>query len=82
MLWPVGYPAFGPDFAPPAYVADLTTGQLSQRPVPAIAGGDYQPYVINVGTRLVYVGSAGTMTIRATLKSRPGVLGPPCLAGV
>jgi hypothetical protein len=77
MLWPVGYPAFGPDFAPPAYVADLSTGQLSQRPVPAIAGGDYQPYVISVGTRLVYVGSAGTMTIRATLKSRPGVLGPP-----
>jgi hypothetical protein len=77
VLWPVGRPAFGPDFAPPAYVADLSTGQLSRRPVPAIAGGDYQPYVISVGTRLVYVGSAGTMTIRASLEDQPAVLGPP-----
>lgn len=76
MLWPVGYPAFGPDFAPPADVADLSTGQVVQRPVLGISGGDYQPYVISVGTRLVYVGSAGTMTIPATLKGRPSALGP------
>lgn len=76
VLWPVGYPAFGPDFAPPADVADLSTGQVVQRPVLGISGGDYQPYVISVGTRLVYVGSAGTMTIPATLKGRPSALGP------
>ena len=76
VLWPAGRPAFGPGFAPPAYVADLSTGRLSRRRVPAISGGDYQPYVISVGTRLVYVGSAGTMTIRASLDSQPGVLGP------
>jgi hypothetical protein len=76
VLWPVGAPAFGPGFGPPAYTGDLATGQFAQRTIPAIAGGDFQPYAIAVGTRLVYVGSAGTMAIYASLTGRPKALGP------
>jgi len=71
VMWPVGYPAFGPNSAPAAYVDDLSTGQLSQRQIPGIAGCDCQPYLIAVGTRLVYVGSAGTMTVSSDLKGKP-----------
>jgi hypothetical protein len=76
VLWPVGTPAFGPDFGPPAYTGDLGTGHFAQRTIPAIAGGDFQPYAMAVGTRLVYVGSAGTMAISASLTGKPRVLGP------
>jgi hypothetical protein len=76
MLWPVGFPAFGPGFAPRAYTGDLATGQFAQRTIPAIAGGDFQPYAMAAGTRLVYVGSGGTMAIPANLTGKPKILGP------
>jgi hypothetical protein len=75
VTWPVGYPAFGSGFAPPAFVDDLSTGLLSQRQIPGIIGCDCQPYAIDVGRRLVYVGSSGTMAIDADLKGQPRVLG-------
>jgi hypothetical protein len=75
VTWPVGYPAFGPGLAPPAYVEDLRTGQLSQRQVPGIAGCDCNPYMISIGRWLVYVGPGGTAAIRPDLKGTPRVLG-------
>jgi hypothetical protein len=74
LMWPVGYPAFGPDFGPPAYLDDLATGQLSRRHKPTFAGGDFQPYLVRVGRWLVYVGD-GTMAIRDDLMGKPRVLG-------
>jgi hypothetical protein len=75
LMWPVGYPAFGPDFGPPAYRVDLSTGQLSRHQFPGIVGCDCQPYVIGAGGRLVYAGTGGTTVISADLKARPQVLG-------
>ncbi len=75
LMWPVGYPAFGPDFGPPAYRVDLSTGQLSRHQFPGIVGCDCQPYVIGAGRRLVYAGAGGTTVISADLKARPQVLG-------
>jgi hypothetical protein len=76
VLWPVGFPAFGPGSAPRAYTGDLATGQFVQRTIPAIAGGDFQPYAMAAGARLVYVGSGGTMAIPASLTGKPKMLGP------
>jgi hypothetical protein len=73
--WPVGYPAFGPGLAPPAYVDDLATGQLSRRQIPGIVGCDCNPYMISIGRWLAYVGSDGTSAIRPDLKGRPRLLG-------
>jgi hypothetical protein len=75
VMWPVGYPLFTSAGGPPAYVDDLTTGHLSRRQVPGIAGGDYQPYLIRVGRWLVYVGAGGTAVISADLVGKPRVLG-------
>jgi len=75
LMWPVGYPAFGPDFGPPAYVDNLSTGHLSLRDKPAFAGGDYQPYLVRTGRWLVYPGGQGTMAIGDDLTGRPRVLG-------
>jgi hypothetical protein len=73
-MWPVGYPAFGPGGGPPAYVDDLSTGRLTQSQEPAIAAGDFQPLLAEVGRWLVY-GSNGTTAIRDDLSGRPRVLG-------
>ena len=75
VTWPVGYPAFGPGFAPSAYVDDLGTGRLSQHQIPGIAGCDCNPYVISTGRWLVYVGAGGVAAIRPDLQGRPRVLG-------
>jgi len=75
LMWPVGYPAFGPHMWPPAYVDDLATGHLSQRHKLAFAGGDYRPYLVRAGRWLVYVGGGGAMAIRDNLKGRPRELG-------
>src|SRR5215475_4844354 len=75
LTWPVGFPAFGPYGGPKAYVDHLNAGHLSLHRFPWIAGGDYNPYVIAVGRKLVYVGSGGTMTISADLKGKPRVVG-------
>ena len=74
LMWPVGYPAFGPTFGPPAYLDDLATGQLTRRHKPAFAGGDFQPYLVRAGRWLVYAGD-GTMAIRDDLMGQPQVLG-------
>ncbi len=74
LMWPVGSPAFGPNFGPPAYLDDLATGQLSRRHMPTFAGGDFQPYLVQAGRWLVYVGD-GTMAIRDDLEGKPRVLG-------
>lgn len=73
LMWPVGYPVFGPSGGPPAYVDNLSTGRLSPSPRPAISAGDFQPILITVGRWLVYVGN-GTTAIRDDLKGRPRVL--------
>lgn len=75
LMWPVGYPAFGPGGGPPAYIDDLSTGRLAQSQALAIAAGDYQPLLTQVGRWLVYVGN-GTMAIRDDLSGNPRVLGP------
>jgi hypothetical protein len=74
LMWPVGYPAFGPGFGPPAYLDNLSTGRLSRRYKPTFAGGDYRPYLVRAGRWLVYVGD-GTMAIRDDLTGTPRVLG-------
>ena len=75
LMWPVGYPAFGPWGGPPAYVDDLSTGRLAQSQTLAIAAGDYQPLLMRVGRWLVYVGNGAT-AIRDDLRGNPRVLGP------
>lgn len=74
LMWPVGYPAFGPSGGPPAYLDDLSTGRLAQRRTLAIAAGDYQPLLTQAGRWLVYVGN-GTMATREDLAGNPRVLG-------
>ena len=77
VMWPAGRPVFGntPGGGPPAYVADLTTGHLSRRQVPGIAGCDCLPYLIGAGKRLVYVSADGTAVIPADLAGKPRMLG-------
>jgi hypothetical protein len=75
VMWPVGRPLFTWTGGPPAYVADLTTGHLSRRPVPGIAGCDCLPYLIGAGKRLVYVSADGTAVIPADLAGKPRMLG-------
>jgi hypothetical protein len=74
LMWPVGYPAFGPGGGPPSYVDDLSTGRLSQSEAPAISAGDWQPLLAPVGRWLVYVGD-GVTAVRDDLKGTPRVLG-------
>jgi hypothetical protein len=74
LMWPVGYPAFGPNFGPPAYLDNLATGHLSRRHKLAFAGGDFRPYLVQAGRWLVYAGD-GTMAIRDDLTGKPRVLG-------
>ncbi len=76
VMWPVGYPAFGPWGGPPAYVDDLSTGRLRQSREPAVAVGDYQPLVAQVGRWLAYVGNGAATAIRDDLSGSPRVLGP------
>jgi len=75
LMWPVGYPAFGPGGGPPAYVDDLSTGQRAKTQDLRIAAGDYQPLLTQVGRWLVYVGDGAT-AIRDDLSGNPRVLGP------
>jgi hypothetical protein len=75
VMWPVGRPVFTTAGGPPAYVADLTTGHLSRRRVPGIAGCDCQPYLVGAGKRLVYVSADGTAVIPTDLVGKPRVLG-------
>jgi hypothetical protein len=73
-MWPVGYPLFTPSGGPPAYLDNLTDGQLVRYQIPGIAGGDFEPYAVSVGRWIVYVGK-GTVAIRDDLKGKPRVLG-------
>jgi hypothetical protein len=75
LMWPVGPAAFGPDFGPPAYLDNLSTGHLSLPHKLAFAGGDYSPYLVRTGRWLVYVGRQGTTAISDDLTGRPRVLG-------
>jgi hypothetical protein len=75
LMWPAGYPAFGPGGGPAAYIDDLSTARLAQTQALAIAAGDYQPLLTQVGRWLVYVGN-GTTAIRDDLSGKPRVLGP------
>jgi len=75
VMWPVGRPVFTPAGGPPAYVDDLTTGHLTRRQIPGIAGCDCLPYLIGVGKRLVYVSAGGTAVIPADLAGKPRMLG-------
>jgi hypothetical protein len=75
LMWPVGYPAFGPGYGPPAYLSDLATGRQAQRQIPGIIGCDCRPYLIAAGQQLVYAGSGGTTAIAADLTGKPRVLG-------
>jgi len=75
LMWPAGYPAFGPGGGPPAYVDDLSTGRLTQSQRPAIGAGDYQPLLARVGPWFVYAGNGATV-IRDDLTGPPRVLGP------
>lgn len=73
-MWPVGYPVFGPKYGPPAYLDNLATRQLSRWHKPAFGAGDFQPYLVQAGRWLVYVGD-GTLAIRDDLMGEPRVLG-------
>jgi hypothetical protein len=74
--WPPGsMPGFSSSGGPPAEVVNLDTGTRALRYLPHIAGGDYFPYLIAVGRRLVYSGGQGTLAIPADLAGRPRLLG-------
>jgi len=78
LAWPVAtgdFPAFGPGFGPEALVLDLVSGHRSARQIPQIAGCDCLPYLIAVGSRVVYAGDGGTAAIPATLTAKPRLLG-------
>jgi len=75
LMWPVGYPGFGPSGGPPAYVDDLSTGRLTPSKKPAISAGDFQPLLAHVSRWFVYVGNGAT-AIRDDLTGHPRVLGP------
>lgn len=75
LMWPVGYPGFGPSGGPPAYVDDLSKGRLASSQKPAISAGDFQPLLAHVGRWFVYVGNGAT-AIRDDLTGHPRVLGP------
>src|SRR5258708_14986477 len=45
------------------------------RQIPGIIGCDCRPYLIGVGSRLVYAGSGGATAISADLTGRPVALG-------
>ena len=72
LMWPSGGPE---SWASGAYVDELSTGRLAQRQLPGIVPGDYSPYLITVGSRLVYVSRDGTTAIAANLTGKPRVLG-------
>ena len=74
VMWPVGAASFGPQGGPPAYIDDLSTGRITLSQAPAIAAGDYQPLLTQVGHWLVYVGN-GTDALRDDLSGTPRVLG-------
>jgi len=78
LMWPVvahgEFPTFGPKYGPPAYLDNLATRQLSRRHKPAFGAGDFQPYLVQAGRWLVYVGD-GTMAIRDNLMGKPRILG-------
>jgi hypothetical protein len=70
------WPSAGPEsWMSGAYVDDLSTGRLVLRQLPGIIPGDYSPYLVTVGHRLVYVGQHGTTAIAADLTGKPRVLG-------
>jgi hypothetical protein len=75
LMWPAGPAVFGSNGGPPAYVDDLTSGRLTTRTVPAIAGGDFQWPLVQVGAWLVYNGDGGVTAVRASLRGRPRVVG-------
>jgi hypothetical protein len=74
LMWPAGYPAFGPGGGPSAYVDDLSTGRLTESEQPAIGSGDFQPLATLVGRWLLYVGDGAVNAIRDDLTGRPRVL--------
>jgi hypothetical protein len=74
LLWPVGYPLFGPNGGPPAYLDNLQTGRLVLHGVPGIAAGDYQPLLIAVGRHVVYQGGCGVVAMPADLRGSPRTL--------
>jgi hypothetical protein len=63
-MWPVGYPRFGPNSGPPAYLDNLSARHLAVRQQPAIGAGDYQPLLATVGRWFVYVGNGTTAISR------------------
>jgi hypothetical protein len=71
LMWPVGYPEFGPNGGPPAYLENLQTGRRVLQAVPGIAAGDYQPLLIAVGRRIVYQGGCGVLAMPADLEGSP-----------
>jgi hypothetical protein len=75
VVWPIGYPLFTPTSGPPAYVDELSSGRHWLRQIPGIIGCDCRPYLIGVGSRLVYAGSGGATAMSAGLTGRPVVLG-------
>jgi hypothetical protein len=79
LMWPVvahgEYPTFGPHYGPPAYLDNLATRRLWRRHKPAFGAGDFQPYLVQAGRWLVYVGGRTTMAVRDDLRGKPQVLG-------
>jgi hypothetical protein len=71
LLWPVGYPLFGPNGGPPAYLENLQTGRRVLQGVPGIAAGDYQPLLLAVGSWVVYQGGCGVLAMPADLRGSP-----------
>jgi hypothetical protein len=72
LMWPAG---FGRCCGPVA-LDNLSTGRLAQSQQPAIAVGDFQPLLAQVGRWLVYVGDGVATAIADDLTGRPRVLGP------
>jgi hypothetical protein len=79
VMWPVfsgPMPAFGPGCSgPEAYVDDLSTGRMSLRSIPCIAGGDYARTLLSVGRWVVYLTGSGVSAIPGNLEGHQRVLG-------
>src|SRR5262249_58917876 len=69
-------PTSGRSYGPPASRDNRPTRQLPGRQKPAFGAGDFQPYLVQAGRWLVYVGD-GTMASRDNLMGKPRILGSP-----
>jgi hypothetical protein len=79
LMWPAGAPNFGDlpggGSGTTADLDNLTTGHVSPRRIPGIAGGDFSNALLPVGRWLVYNSAGDVSVIADDLQGSPRVLG-------